>query len=164
MRSGRSVSTRKMTTGPSGGAARTRPAESATARSAKVIRVVRRDVVRTKRLTPGQFTAIRRDRGSSCGDIRRFRSLDFSGKESNALPVKSTISAKGQITVPAAVRQRLGLSAGTPVTFELRREGVLLRKGSRGRHPVDEVYGILRLPKSVDATLDEMRGPRPGRR
>ena len=78
--------------------------------------------------------------------------------------MKSTISAKGQITVPAAVRQRLGLSAGTPVTFELRREGVLLRKGSRGRHPVDEVYGVLRLPKSVDATLDEMRGPRPGRR
>lgn len=78
--------------------------------------------------------------------------------------MKSTISAKGQITVPAAVRRRLGLSAGTPVTFELRREGVLLRKGPKGRHPVDEVYGILRLPKGVDATLDEMRGLRPGRR
>ena len=78
--------------------------------------------------------------------------------------MKSTISAKGQITVPAGVRQRLGLSAGTPVTFELRREGVLLRKGSRSRHPVDEVFGILRLPKGVDATLDEMRGPRPRRR
>jgi len=105
-----------------------------------------------------------RDRwGSLCGgEIRE--ALDFFGKEEDALPMKSTISAKGQITVPAAVRQRLGLSAGTPVTFELRREGVLLRKGSRGRHPVDEVFGILRLPKSVDATLDEMRGPRPGRR
>lgn len=90
--------------------------------------------------------------------------VDFSGKAADALLVKSTISAKGQITVPAAVRQRLGLSAGTPVTFELRRGGVLLRKGSRGRHPVDDVYGVLRLPKSVDATLDEMRGPRPGRR
>jgi AbrB family looped-hinge helix DNA binding protein len=78
--------------------------------------------------------------------------------------MKNTISARGQITVPAAVRQWLGLSAGTPVTFELRREGVLLRKGSSGQHPVDEVYGILRLPKSVDATLDEMRGRRPRRR
>ena len=101
-----------------------------------------------------------------CGGESRtpFQALDVLGKENDALPMKSTISAKGQITVPAAVRQRLGLSAGTPVTFELRREGVLLRKGSRGQHPMDEVYGILRLPKSVDATLDEMRGPRPGRR
>jgi AbrB family looped-hinge helix DNA binding protein len=92
--------------------------------------------------------------------------LDFLGKENHALSMKNTsiISARGRITVPAAVRQRLGLSAGTPVTFELRREGVLLCKGSRGRHPVDEVYGILRLPKSVDAALDEMRGPKPGRR
>ena len=62
--------------------------------------------------------------------------------------------------MPAALRRRLGLSAGTPVTFELRWDGVLLRMGSRGRHPVDEVYGILRLPKSVDATIDEMRGRR----
>ena len=90
--------------------------------------------------------------------------MTFSVKKMNLYFVKSTISSKGQITVPAAVRHRLGLSAGTPVTFELQREGVLLRKGSRGRHPVDEVFGILRLPKSVDATLDEMRGPRPGRR
>lgn len=49
------------------------------------------------------------------------------------------------------------------MVFELRRECVVLRKGSKGRHPVDEVFGILRLPKSVDATLDEMRGPRPRR-
>ena len=90
--------------------------------------------------------------------------LDVLAKDDDALHMKRTISAKGQITVPAAVRQRLGLSAGTPVTFELRREGVLLRKGSRGRHPVDEVYGILRLPKSVDATLDELRGRRSRRR
>jgi antitoxin PrlF len=86
--------------------------------------------------------------------------VDVLGKENDALPMKSTISAKGQITVPAAVRQRLGLSAGTPVTFEIQREGVLLRKGSVSGHPVDEVFGILRLPKSVDATIDEMRGRR----
>jgi antitoxin PrlF len=93
-----------------------------------------------------------------------FQVVDVLGKENDALPMKSTISAKGQITVPTAVRQRLGLSAGTPVTFEIQREGVLLRKGSESGHPVDEVFGILRLPKSVDATIDEMRGRRTGRR
>lgn len=75
--------------------------------------------------------------------------------------MKSMISAKGQITVPVRVRERLGLVAGTPVRFELREGGVLLRKGHRGQHPVDQLFGRLKLSKPVDALLDEMRGPRP---
>ena len=76
--------------------------------------------------------------------------------------MKSTISSKGQITVPAEVRDRLGLVPGTPVTFELREDGVLLRKGTEGLHPVDRVYGRLPLGRPVDAVLDELRGPRAG--
>ncbi len=73
----------------------------------------------------------------------------------------SRISSKGQITVPAEVRRQLGLTPGTPVVFELTENGVFLHKGFSGAHPVDRVYGVLRLEKSVDETLDEMRGPRP---
>jgi AbrB family looped-hinge helix DNA binding protein len=51
--------------------------------------------------------------------------------------LKSSISSKGQVTVPAEVRERLGLAAGTAVTFELRPDGVLLKKGGLGAHPVD---------------------------
>ena len=75
--------------------------------------------------------------------------------------MRSTISSKGQITVPVEVRERLGLIPGTPVEFELREEGVLLRKGISGSHPVDKVWATLRLDRSVDEILDEMRGPRP---
>jgi AbrB family looped-hinge helix DNA binding protein len=75
--------------------------------------------------------------------------------------MKSTISSKGQITVPAALREKLGLMAGTPVRFELREGGILLEKGTAGRHPVDAIYGRLSLGKPVDDLLDEMRGPRP---
>ena len=75
--------------------------------------------------------------------------------------MKSTISSKGQVTVPAEVRERLGLLPGTVVRFEVRDDGVLLRKGSAGEHPVDRVFGTLKLPRPVDALLDEMRGPRP---
>lgn len=77
--------------------------------------------------------------------------------------MKSTISSKGQVTVPAAVRERLGLEPGTVVVFELRDGGVVLRKGSRNEHPVDRVFGTLKLRRPVDELLDEMRGPRPGR-
>jgi AbrB family looped-hinge helix DNA binding protein len=74
---------------------------------------------------------------------------------------KSTVSSKGQITVPVEVRNRLGLRPGMVVRFEIRENGVLMRKGSPGRHPVDRVFGTLRLRRPVDVLLDEMRGPRP---
>lgn len=74
--------------------------------------------------------------------------------------MKSTISSKGQVTVPAQVRRELGLVAGTRLRFELRENGVLLTKGTPGEHPVDKLFGTLRLPAPVDALLDEMRGPR----
>ncbi|MBI1847636.1 MAG: AbrB/MazE/SpoVT family DNA-binding domain-containing protein [Candidatus Rokubacteria bacterium] len=75
--------------------------------------------------------------------------------------MKSTVSSKGQITLPAALREKLGLGTGTAVRFELRGGGVLVRKGAGGVHPVDQVFGRLKLAKPVDELLDEMRGPRP---
>lgn len=75
--------------------------------------------------------------------------------------MRSTISSKGQITVPVEVRERLGLVPGTLVEFELKEEGVLLRKGVSGDHPVDKVWATLHLDRSVDEALDAMRGPRP---
>ena len=62
--------------------------------------------------------------------------------------MKSTISSKGQVTQPIEVRVRLGLAAGTPVRFELKDDAVVLRKGTAGPHPVDRLYGCLRLEKS----------------
>ncbi len=78
--------------------------------------------------------------------------------------MKSRISSKGQVTVPAKVRNRLGLQPGTVVQFELRENEVVMRKGTSGRHPVDRLFGILKLSEPVDALLDTMRSPRPKRR
>jgi AbrB family looped-hinge helix DNA binding protein len=75
--------------------------------------------------------------------------------------MKSTISSKGQITVPAEIRRRLGLTAGTVVAFEVREGAAILKKGHDGKHPVDVVYGTLKFERSTDEILDEMRGPRP---
>jgi AbrB family looped-hinge helix DNA binding protein len=80
--------------------------------------------------------------------------------------MKSTISSKGQITVPAAVRDQLGLRTGTVVQFVVRPEGVMLVKGGGGKHPVDHVFGVIKPAQRVDSLdlLDRMRGPRPGGR
>jgi AbrB family looped-hinge helix DNA binding protein len=74
--------------------------------------------------------------------------------------VKSTISSKGQITVPVEVRRRLGLVAGTTVGFEMRPEGVLLRKGSGGPHPVDQVFGLIGPPGAPEGPVREGRAHR----
>ena len=72
----------------------------------------------------------------------------------------STISSKGQITVPKAVRDKLGLRAGARVDFELTAGGVLLRKGQRSAtRSVDRVLGILKRETSTDALIADMRGP-----
>jgi AbrB family looped-hinge helix DNA binding protein len=75
--------------------------------------------------------------------------------------MKSRISSKGQITVPVEVRAELGLAAGTEIEFVVRDGEAVLRKGGGATHPVDRVYGRLRLGKPVDALLDAMRGQRP---
>ncbi len=75
--------------------------------------------------------------------------------------MKSTISSKGQVTVPAQLREKLGLKAGTPVRFELRQGAIILRRGKPAIHPVDALFGKLDLGKPVDEILDDMRGPRP---
>ena len=75
----------------------------------------------------------------------------------------STVSSKGQVTLPAAVRRALGLRPGTPVEFELVPGGAVVRKGVRGPHPVDRVYGMLGSGRRSDDLVDEVRGPRPRR-
>ena len=40
----------------------------------------------------------------------------------------SKISAKGQTTIPAKIRNKLGFGSGDTVVYEIKNEGVLMRK------------------------------------
>ena len=76
---------------------------------------------------------------------------------------RGKVSEKGQVTLPLEMRDALGIEGGMTVAFELREAegGILVRKGSqRENRPVDQVRGILKLAKTVDEVIDEMRGPR----
>jgi AbrB family looped-hinge helix DNA binding protein len=45
------------------------------------------------------------------------------------------ITSKGQVTVPLAIREKLGLLPNTEVEFEIDRDGVRIRKATAPRRP-----------------------------
>ena len=73
----------------------------------------------------------------------------------------STISSKGQITVPLEIRQRLGLKEGDRVEFTSDKEGRTILRPAGGReNPFQKYAGALRVFKNrreVKAWVRELR-------
>lgn len=69
----------------------------------------------------------------------------------------TTISSKGQVTVPRDVRERLGLQAGDKIAWSMLSNGttVLLPKARR----LADLVGILTQPGQPGVSADEMRLP-----
>ena len=74
------------------------------------------------------------------------------------------ITTKGQVTIPAAVREELGLLPYTEVEFEITGGAVLMRKAEqnrrRGRRLVDHLRGRGDVRMSTDEILMLTRGRR----
>jgi AbrB family looped-hinge helix DNA binding protein len=77
--------------------------------------------------------------------------------------MKTTVSEKGQVTIPKPLRDRLGLRPGTILDFEESDGRLIGRRLVRADH-LDDLVGVLDLPGGVDAFLDDTRGPVPGLR
>ncbi|MBA2766015.1 MAG: AbrB/MazE/SpoVT family DNA-binding domain-containing protein [Solirubrobacterales bacterium] len=71
--------------------------------------------------------------------------------------MKSTVSERGQVTIPKDVRDRLGIRPGQILEFSAE-EGRLVATKSAQRDPVDAVYGILGREGSTDELVTAMRG------
>ncbi|MEJ6004452.1 AbrB/MazE/SpoVT family DNA-binding domain-containing protein [Paucibacter sp. AS339] len=76
--------------------------------------------------------------------------------------MEATVAERGQITLPKAVRDALGLSKGTTLTVELDGARIILRKNvddaisrARGRFKLDGF-------PSVDEAMRAVRGRAPG--
>lgn len=71
--------------------------------------------------------------------------------------MKAIVSEKGQVTIPKPLRDRMGIRPGEVLEFSEER-GCLLARKALERDPVDALYGSLKLDRSVDEMIDEMRG------
>jgi AbrB family looped-hinge helix DNA binding protein len=71
--------------------------------------------------------------------------------------MRTTVSEKGQITVPKRLRERLDIRAGDQL--ELTEEsGRLVASKTLPGDPVAGAYGILTPQESTDATIAALRG------
>lgn len=73
------------------------------------------------------------------------------------LGMKTTVSEKGQITIPKAVRTKLGIRPGTVLELEAER-GRLIGRKAGGRDAIDELYGSMLMDEPVDDYLERTRG------
>lgn len=71
--------------------------------------------------------------------------------------MKSTVSERGQVTIPKDVRDRLGIRPGQVLEFAAE-EGRLVATKKAARDPVDAVYGILGREGSTDELIIALRG------
>lgn len=77
------------------------------------------------------------------------------------MPPTSTISSKGQVTVPIEVRRRLGLKEGDRVEFGFEDGRIYLRPVGRAESSFETYIGALPAFKSreeIHAWIREMRG------
>ena len=71
----------------------------------------------------------------------------------------STVSEKGQITVPKRLRERLGLHPGDRLELVEDAGRLIATKTTPGSgDPVAAAYGLLSLSLSTDQTIQALRG------
>ena len=75
----------------------------------------------------------------------------------------TTLTSKGQVTVPREIRERLGLKAGDKLAFNLLSDGTVVMR-QRGR-TVADIGGMLHQPGHPIVPVEQMRvdlGAEPG--
>lgn len=68
--------------------------------------------------------------------------------------IEAKITSKGQTTIPAEIRERLGLHAGDRVAFIETEEGFLMIARNR---PAESLFGSLAEYAKPDTTLEDYR-------
>lgn len=69
-----------------------------------------------------------------------------------------TLTSKGQLTLPKAIRDQMNLDAGSKLDFSLREDGTLTARPMRS---VSSLFGIVKRPRGVGpATLQDLKDAR----
>ena len=74
--------------------------------------------------------------------------------------VLAKITSKGQVTIPPAICQRLGIGPGDEIEFQETDNGIIVTKGVTAS-PFDKYVGYLKKKRGQqpDRIVEKMRGP-----
>ena len=66
------------------------------------------------------------------------------------------VTRKGQVTIPLAIRQKVGILPDTDVEFAVRGDAVILRKAGRGARRGTRLLQAMRGRATAGLTTDEI--------
>jgi AbrB family looped-hinge helix DNA binding protein len=73
--------------------------------------------------------------------------------------MKAKVAERGQVTIPKALRDRLGIVPGTVLDF-FEEQGRLIAKKIEAVDAVDQVFGRFGRGRNTDDVIQEIRGSR----
>lgn len=73
--------------------------------------------------------------------------------------MKAKVAERGQVTIPKALRERLGIRPGTLLDFTSEK-GRLVAEKVESLHALDQIYGRFGKGRHADGLLAELRGDR----
>lgn len=71
--------------------------------------------------------------------------------------MKSRVSEKGQVTIPKAIRDQLGIRPGALLDFDEEEGRIVATKAQEG-DPLEEVFGVIELGETTDEFVAALRG------
>lgn len=72
--------------------------------------------------------------------------------------MRGKVTDRGQVTIPKRLRERLGIRPGETLEFDEGEGGRLIARKAPSASPVDAAYGVLRLDRTSDELVAELRG------
>jgi AbrB family looped-hinge helix DNA binding protein len=72
--------------------------------------------------------------------------------------MQAIVSKDGRVTIPKSLRVQLGIRAGQVLEVKEERGRLVVSKQARSRDAIDKLFGILKLDRSTDEIMEELRG------
>ena len=70
----------------------------------------------------------------------------------------SSVTRKGQVTIPKEIRDRAGIEPGDDLEFEIDEDGSIRVRKNIEDNPFSDWKDSLKLEKSTDSVMEELRG------
>jgi AbrB family looped-hinge helix DNA binding protein len=96
-------------------------------------------------------------KSENAGMGRKTPFMDGHLRASGGAPMKAKVAERGQVTIPKALRKRLGIVPGTVLDF-IEEQGRLIAKKTEAVDAVDQVFGRLGRGRNTDDIIQEIRG------